>query len=70
MTDCFACRFEFGRRTFKFSYNCVKCARHVRASVTIWHWVDIQTVDAAGMKFHRVAEGDHRVTQGIRPKFF
>ena len=48
----------------------VKSARHIRARVAIRYRINIQTVDTAGMALHRVAEGNHGVTQGIRPKFF
>ena len=70
MADCFASCVKFARSTIEFGDNSVKRARHVRAGVTIRHRIHIQTVNAAGMAFHRVAEGDHGVTQGIRPKFF
>jgi hypothetical protein len=70
MTNCFASCVEFSGRTIKFGDNCIEGARHIRARVAIWHRIHIQAIDAARMAFHRVAKGNHGVTQGIRPKFF
>ena len=70
MTNCFASCVKFVRCTIEFGDNCVERARHIRARVAIRHRIHIQAVDAARMAFHRVAKGNHGVTQGIRPKFF
>jgi hypothetical protein len=51
--------------TFEFCHYRIKSAGHIGTRVAIRHWVDIHTVDARGMGFHRVAEGHYRLADLI-----